>query len=180
VTEPDDLQDMIKRTAVALKRADVPFALCGGYAAWARGAPEPEHDADFLVAEVDHERAAQALAAAGLQVEQPPEDWLVKVVEGETFVDVLWRAGGAPVDPALVARAEVLPVLSVEMPVLAATDVLVTKLLALDEHYCDFGRVLPTARALREQVDWDRVRHDVQHNDFAVVFLQLLERLAIV
>jgi hypothetical protein len=179
VTEPDDIQDMIKRTAVALKRADVPFALCGGYAAWARGAPEPEHDADFLVAEVDRERAAEALGAAGLQVQQPPEDWLVKVVEGETFVDVLWRAGGAPVDPALVARADVLPVLSVEMPVLAATDVVVTKLLALDEHYCDFGRVLPTARALREQVDWDRVRRDVEHNDFAVVFLQLLERLSI-
>jgi hypothetical protein len=165
---------------VALKRAGIPFALCGGYAAWARGAPEPEHDADFLVAEVDARRAAEGLAAGGLRVEEPPEDWLVKVVDGEDFVDVLWRAGGAPVDPALVARADVLPVLSVEMPVLTATDVLATKLAALDEHYCDFSRLLPTARALREQVDWDRVRRDVAHNDFAVVFLVLLERLGIV
>ena len=180
MTEQDDIQDMLKRTAVALKRADVPFALCGGYAAWARGAPEPEHDADFLVAEVDRERAAEALAAAGLEVQQPPEDWLVKVVEGDTFVDVLWRTGGSPVEPALVARSDVLPVLSVEMPVLAATDVLITKLLALDEHYCDFGRVLPTARAPREQIDWDRVRRDVEHNDFAAVFLQLVDRLRIV
>ena len=180
MTEQDDIQDMLKRTAVALKRADVPFALCGGYAAWARGAPEPEHDADFLVAEVDRERAAEALAAAGLEVQQPPEDWLVKVVQDDTFVDVLWRTGGSPVEPALVARSDVLPVLSVEMPVLAATDVLITKLLALEEHYCDFGRVLPTARALREQIDWDRVRREVAPNDFAVVFLQLVERLGIV
>src|SRR3954465_3239454 len=136
---------MLKRTAVALKRAEVPFALCGGYAAWARGAPEPEHDADFLVAESDRERAAEALAAAGLRVEHPAEDWLLKVVDGDTFVDVLWRAGGTPVEAALVARSDVLPVLSVEMPVLQATDVLVTKLLALDEHYCDFSRLLPTA-----------------------------------
>jgi hypothetical protein len=178
-TEQDDIQELMKRTAVALKRAGVPFALCGGYAAWARGAPEPEHDADFLVAEADARRAAEGLVAGGLQVQEPPEDWLVKVVAGDAFVDVLWRAGGAPVDPGLVARADVLPVLSVEMPVLAATDVMVTKLMALEEHYCDFSRLLPAARALREQVDWDQVRRDVAGNDFAVVFLVLLERLGI-
>ncbi|HKG49002.1 MAG TPA: hypothetical protein VKB14_01035 [Actinomycetales bacterium] len=178
-TESDGIQDLMKRTAVALKRAGVPFALCGGYAAWARGAPEPEHDADFLVAEEDAGRAVEGLEAGGLEVQEPPEDWLIKVVSGDAFVDVLWRAGGAPIGPELVARADVLPVLSVEMPVLAATDVLVTKLTALDEHYCDFARLLPTARALREQVDWERVRRDVAHNDFAVVFLLLLERLGI-
>jgi hypothetical protein len=64
--------------------------------------------------------------------------------------------------------------------VLRATDVLVTKLLALDEHYCDFSRLLPSARALREQVDWETVREAVADNDFAVVFLLLLERLRIV
>jgi hypothetical protein len=63
------------------------------------------------------------------------------------------------------------------MPVLAATDIVVTKLMALDEHYCDFSRMLPVARALREQVDWATVRREVAGNDFAVVFLQLLDRL---
>src|SRR5438270_3076700 len=177
--EPDDVRELLKRTAVALKRAELPFALCGGYAAWARGAPEPEHDADFLVREADADRVADALAAAGLEVVHPAEDWLVKVVAGEVFVDVLWRTCGVPVEDDLIARADVLPVLSVQMPVLAATDVLTTKLMALDEHYCDFARLLPVARALREQVDWDRVRADVAGNDFAVVFLQLLGRLGV-
>ena len=49
---PDDdraaLHDGLRMTAVALSRADIPYALCGGYAAWARGAPEPSHDADFV------------------------------------------------------------------------------------------------------------------------------------
>jgi hypothetical protein len=175
----DDVRDLLKRTAVALKRAEIPFALCGGYAAWVRGAPEPEHDADFLVCATDAERAAGALADAGLEVVHPAEDWLVKVVSGQTFVDVLWRTCGVPVEGGLIERADVLPVLSVQMPVLAATDVLTTKLLALDEHYCDFTRLLPVARALREQVDWDRVHADVADNDFAVVFLQLLARLGI-
>jgi hypothetical protein len=178
-TGNNDVRDLLKRTAVALKRAELPFALCGGYAAWARGAPEPDHDADFLVRDADKDRVGDALEDAGLEVLHPAEDWLVKVVAGDAFVDVLWRTCGVPVEDELIARADVLPVLSVQMPVLAATDVLTTKLTALDEHYCDFARLLPVARALREQVDWDRVHAEVGGNDFAVVFLQLLGRLGI-
>jgi hypothetical protein len=179
-SQRDEVRDLLKRTAVALKQEGVPFALCGGYAAWVRGAPEPEHDADFLVPEADAERAAKALADAGLPVEAPAEDWLTKVVGEHAFVDVLWRTCGTPVEMDLIDRAETLPVLSVEMPVLEGTDIVVTKLLALEEHYCDFGRLLPVARAMREQVDWERVRRDVAGNDFAVVFLVLLERLAVI
>jgi hypothetical protein len=115
-----------------------------------------------------------------LDVREPAEDWLVKVVSGDAvFVDVLWRVCGAPVETDLIGRSDVLPVLSVMMPVLAATDILITKLMALEEHYCDFARLLPVARALREQVDWPRVRRVVADNDFAVVFLLLLDRLGI-
>ena len=164
---------------MALKEAGVPFALCGGYAAWVRGAPEPDHDADFLVPESESERAAKVLEDAGLDVQDPAEDWLTKVVSGGSFVDVIWRTCGHPVESDLIERAETLPVLSVIMPVLTATDILVTKLMALDEHYCDFSRMLPVARALREQVDWAEVRREVAENDFAVVFLHLLERLRV-
>lgn len=180
-SDQDALHELMKRTAVALKQADVPFALCGGYAAWARGAPEPEHDADFLVPAAQAERAATALTDAGLKVVEPAEDWLVKVVEDEeTFVDVLWEVSGHPVDDGLVERADALQVLAVEMPVLSATDVVVTKLLALEEHYCDYSTVLPVARALREQVDWARARSVSRDNDFAVAFFVLLDRLGIV
>jgi hypothetical protein len=179
-SERDEIRDLLKRTAVALKQGDVPFALCGGYAAWVRGAPEPDHDADFLVPAAEAERATKVLAEAGLQVVDPPEDWLTKVVQGDSFVDVIWRTCGHPVETDLIERSEVLPVLSVHMPVLTATDIVVTKLMALDEHYCDFGRMLPVARALREQVDWAEVTRAVADNDFAVVFLALLDRLDVV
>jgi hypothetical protein len=176
----ETVRDLLKRTAVALKQAGVPFALCGGYAAWVRGAPEPDHDADFLVPAADAERAAAALADAGLPVVEPAEDWLIKVVTENAFIDVLWRTCGAPVTNDLIERAEEMAVLSVHMPVLEATDIIVTKVMALTEHYCDLGRLLPVARAMREQVDWADVRRRVADNDFAVVFLVLLERLGIV
>ena len=179
-SDRDEIRDLLKRVAVALKEGGVPFALCGGYAAWVRGAPEPDHDADFLVADEEAERAAKVLADAGLQVEAPAEDWLTKVVQGNSFVDVLWRTCGRPVEGDLIERAETMPVLSVHMPVLAATDILVSKLMALDEHYCDFSRLLPVARALREQVEWATVQREIADNDFAVVFLELLVRLSVV
>jgi hypothetical protein len=176
----DQVRDLLKRTAVALKEGEVPFALCGGYAAWVRGAPEPEHDADFIVPAAEAGRAAKALADAGLQVVDPAEDWLLKVVRNDVFVDVIWRTCGRPAGADLVARAETVQVLSVHMPVLAASDIVVSKLMALDEHYCDYARLLPAARAMREQVDWAAVAREVAANDFAVVFLVLLDRLGIV
>ncbi|TKJ16608.1 nucleotidyltransferase family protein [Blastococcus sp. CCUG 61487] len=180
-TDPrENVRDLLKRTAVALKEGGVPFALCGGYAAWVRGAPEPDHDADFLVPAGEAERAAKVLADAGLQVVDPAEDWLLKIERDDVFVDVLWRTCGHPVETDLIERAETMPVLSVHMPVLTATDIMTTKLMALEEHYCDFGRMLPVARALREQVDWPLVARDVAGNDFAVVFLVLLARLGVV
>jgi hypothetical protein len=179
-SERDEIRDLLKRTAVALKQEGVPFALCGGYAAWVRGAPEPDHDADFLVPESEADRAVKALTDAGLNVVEPAEDWLTKVLGERSFVDVIWRTCGHPVESELIARAEERSVLSVEMPVLQGTDIVVTKLMALDEHSCDFGRLIPVARGIREQVDWERVHREVENNDFAVVFLQLLVRLGIV
>ena len=177
----DDAQprEALKRVAVALKQAGVRFALGGGYAAWAHGAPEPLHDVDFVVAEQEAEQARGALSAAGLRVEQPPEDWLFKVFTEGTMVDVVHRLNGVPVDDTIMDRAAEQEVLSIPIPVLAATDVLVTKMNALTEHECDYSKLLPASRALREQVDWERLRSETSGNDFAVAFLVLLDRLGV-
>ena len=176
----DGQREALKRVAVVLKQANVAFALGGGYAAWAHGSPEPEHDVDFLIAEEDAERAERALVEAGLAVEQPPEDWLFKVFTDGAMVDVLFRSAGFDSLRPMLERAEELGVLSVRMPVLTATDVMACKLNALNEHACDFARLLPVARAVREQVDWSRVREDTAQNDYAVALLVLLERLGVV
>jgi len=178
--EQAGLREALKRTAVALKQADIAFALGGGYAAWARGGPEPEHDVDFIVAEADAERAERALTTADLRVEHPPEDWLFKVFTDDAMVDLVFRVSGVPVESPILERAEEFEVLSVRMPVLEATDLLASKLNAFSEQECDYSRVVPVARAVREQVDWERLRDDVAGNDFAVAFLFLIERLGIV
>ncbi|GAA6524215.1 hypothetical protein [Intrasporangium sp. DVR] len=175
-----DLREALKTVAVALKQTGRPFALIGGYGVWARGGPEPNHDADFLIAKEDAAEVAQALADQGLQVVQPPEDWLFKVFVDDALVDIIFRPAGTFADRGVVERATPLRVLSIEMPVMPATDLLVHRLNALTEHYCDFAVHIPVARALREQVDWTVVRRDTAHNPFAAALLYLLEALAII
>jgi hypothetical protein len=179
-----DLREALKLVAVFLKEGDVPFALTGGYALWARGGPEPEHDVDFMVAESDAPLVMARLADQGLQVVQPPEDWLFKVFVGEgpapAMVDILFRSAGVPVERDHFVGVDELEVESVAMPVLPATTLMSDRLNAMEEHACDFGRALPAARAVREQVDWAKVRDETKDNDFAFAFLVLLERLGII
>jgi predicted nucleotidyltransferase len=175
----ETLRIALKRTAAVLKDTGLPFALAGSYALWVRGAPESEHDVDFVIAEADVERVSDALSAAGLTVQRPPEDWLIKVATEGVTVDILHRIAGVPVTPDVLERSEVIEVLSIRMPVLGATDLIASKLKVLSEHYCDFSALLPSARAVREQLDWHRLRRETADNDFALAFLYLTDRLGI-
>src|SRR4051795_4419325 len=178
--EQANLREALKRVATSLKETGVPFALTGGYAAWALGGPEPDHDVDFLIDPDDADKAAGLLAEQGLQVVQPPEDWLFKVFTDDSMVDILFRLSGSVVEREMLERADELEVLSVSMPVMSATDVVVAKLHAMDEHQCDLAPHLAVARSLREQVDWDRVRAETKESPFAAALLLLLERLEII
>jgi predicted nucleotidyltransferase len=175
----EPLRLALKRTASALKAEGVRFALAGGYALWAHGAPESENDVDFVVPESDTERAATVLGTSGFEVVRPPEDWLFKAVLDGVTVDILHRIVGEPVTVDLLDRSTDMDLLGVRIPVLPATDLISSKLRAMTEHYCDLGALLPQVRAVREQIDWDRLRAEVEDNDFAAAFLFLTDRLGI-
>ncbi|MFP5283598.1 MAG: nucleotidyltransferase family protein, partial [Actinomycetes bacterium] len=174
-----ELREALKRSASALKRDAVPFALGGSYALWVHGAPEPVHDVDLVVAESDIEAAVDSLSAAGFQIERPPEDWLFKAHADQAMVDVLHRLQGEVVDAELLRRAGEHEVLGLRMPVLPPTEIMAAKLASLSEHYCDFATLLPVVRAVREQLDWDRLRTTSRDRPFAEAFLLLVDRLGI-
>jgi len=173
------LRDAVRLSAVALRDANIPFALCGGYAAFARGGPEPHHDVDFVIRPQDADLAREALAGAGLVLREPAEDWLFKAYHQEALVDVIHVLGGEPVADQLLDRADEMEVLAVRMPVLTATDVIGSKVVALAEHDCNFSALLPIVRALREQVDWEQVRARGKGNPYAEAFLFLTDRLGV-
>jgi hypothetical protein len=176
----EGLAGTLKRVAAALKQSGIPFALGGSFAVYAHGGHSSDHDVDFVIREQDKERVLEELAAVGFEVEQPPEDWLVKVYENGRMVDLIYRPVESPVTDATLRDTEMLSVESIYMPVLSATQLMIHKLLSYTQQYCDFATGLPVARSLREKIDWDRVRNETAGSPYAEAFLVLLDRLDVV
>jgi hypothetical protein len=180
VPDFDAMVESMKKAAAALRDADIPFLLGGSFAAWARGGPTSDHDVDLLVKPEDAERAAQVLEQEGMRIERPPEGWLLKAWDGDVLVDLIFDPATGPVTDEVIEHGEEREVLSTRMRVMALEDVMVTKLLALDETHLDFAGPLDIARPLREQVDWEEVRERTQDSPYAKAFFTLVEELGIV
>jgi hypothetical protein len=178
-SQSTELLDTLKVVAAALREAKIPFALAGGLAAWAHGGPPTEHDIDLMLRESDADAALAVLAEVGLRVERPPEGWLVKAWHGDVLVDLIYGPSGIVVDDDFFERCDTLSVAAVDMQVIGLDDLLIGKLLALTEHHLDFGPPLEWARAIREQVDWERVAARTAESPFARTFLAMLDELDI-
>jgi predicted nucleotidyltransferase len=177
----DEMVDTLKKAVAALRDSNVPYLLGGGLAIWARGGPERDHDLDFMVKEEDADRALQALVDAGMKPEKPPEAWLYKAYDDNAvMVDVIFRPTENPVTDEMLARGEELEVMAIEVSVMAAEDVFVSKLLALREHELDYSSLIEMTRAVREQIDWDDVRERTDGSPFARAFFTLAEGLELV
>src|SRR3954469_18309203 len=175
----DKILDTLKKSTQALREAEIPFALAGGIASWARGGPPREPDIVFSATRGAAERALAALAEADFRPEKPPEGWLYKAFDGDVMVDLIYEPASGPVTDEELERADEMEVQATRMRVLAPTDVLATKLLALKEHEVDYDSVLEISRALREQVDWDDLRQRTAHSAYAKAFFTLVDELGL-
>ena len=174
------IEASLKRSAAALKEADVPFMLGGSLAVFARGGPESCSDLDLIVKPEDAERALAVLLALGMRREDPPEDWLVKAWDGEVLIDLIFAPVGLAIDDRLFESADRMNVFSIHMPVMRLEDVFATKLMSLNDHYLDYTGLLKLVRAVREQVAWDEVRNRTRSSPHARAFFALLNELDIV
>jgi hypothetical protein len=177
----DRLLTAMKHGAAALRDANVPFALAGGLAVYARGGPPTEHDVDFLVRECDADSAVHALEEAGFRAEHPPEGWLYKVFdEAGEMIDLIFAPNNKPeVVGEMLERAGEVEVYAITMPVMTVTDVLATKLLTLKEHEVDYDSPLEIARTCREQIDWAALREQTEESPYARAFFTLVDELEI-
>jgi hypothetical protein len=174
-----DLIPTLKKSAAALEREGVPYLLGGSLACWARGGPAVAGDLDFMVKPADAERALGALLEIGMREERPPEQWLLKVWDGDHMVDLIFEAAGLPITDEVLARGDRMSVNAMSIPVMALEDVLTTKLWAMNERSLDYEHVLQIARSLREQIAWDELRARTAESPYAAPFFTLVERLGI-
>jgi predicted nucleotidyltransferase len=171
---------VLKRAVGVLERAGIRHALAGSMATWTLGGPPTQHDVDIVLVQSDAERALEALAAAGFDIERPPERWLVKAYYDGVLVDLIWEPMGLPITSEVLEAARVVNVDGMPLPVLAPTDVLTSKLLALNEAHLDFEGLLAMVRGVREQVDWAELRRRTEAYPLARSFLYMVGELGLV
>ena len=175
----EELTDSLKRAAAVLQKEGVPFLLGGGLGCWARGGPPSSNDIDLMLKGEDAQRAQDALAEAGMRPASPPEQWLLKAYDGEILIDLIFEPSGMTIDDEVIGRGEELSVMAMQIRVMDLNDILITKLMALDEHSVDYGDLLLITRSLREQIDWERLREATATSPFAVAFFVLADGLEI-
>src|SRR3989440_13058895 len=103
-----DLMTTLKRVAAVFKQTGIPFALAGGFAAYARGGTSSDHDVDFLLREQDVDKALHALSEVGFRTVRPPEDWLAQAYDEDLMEDLIFRPVHKPVTEG--ARADTDPI----------------------------------------------------------------------
>jgi hypothetical protein len=175
----EELTNSLKRAAAALEAQGIPYLLGGGLGCWARGGPPSSNDIDLMLKAEDAERAQEALAEAGMRPENPPEHWLLKAWDGDILIDLIFEPSGMKIDDEVIARGDELSVMAMHMRVMDLNDILITKLMALDEHSADYGDLILITRSLREQIDWTRIREATSSSPFARAFFALADGLEI-
>jgi hypothetical protein len=175
----EDLTVSLKKAGAALEEAGIPYLLAGGLGCWARGGPPSQKDIDLVLKPDDAEHALAALKGAGMRPERPPEQWLFKAWDDDILIDLIFGPIGLEVSDEVMERGEELNVAGMVIPVMALEDILVTKLLAIDEHTADYGGMLRIARMLREQIDWKSLRERTADSPFARAFFTLAVGLGI-
>src|SRR2546429_2559495 len=126
-----DLMTTLKRVAAVFKQTGIPFALAGGFAAYARGGTSSDHDVDFLLREQDVDKALEALAEVGFRTVRPPEDWLGKGYDDDLMVDLIYRPVDRPVTDDTLADTAPISASAILMPGSSATVLMEHKLLTL-------------------------------------------------
>jgi hypothetical protein len=175
----EELTDSLKRAVAAIEQEGVPYLLGGGLGCWARGGPPSSNDIDLMIKPEDAERAQGALAEAGMRPESPPEQWLLKAYDGDILVDLIFEPSGMRIDDEVIARGDDLSVMAMNIHVMNLNDILITKLMALDEHSVDYGDLILITRSLREQIDWARIREETASSPFGIAFFALADGLEI-
>ena len=171
---------VLKKAVGVLNDAGIPFALAGSMSCWALGGPPSRHDVDLALTRSDANRALEALEAAGFRTERPPEGWLYKAWDDDVLIDLIWAPTGLQVTDKVLQAARTVNVDGMDVPALAPTDVLTSKLLALNESHLDFEGLLAIVRGVREQVDWAELRRRTDDRPLARSFLYMAGELGLI
>lgn len=116
-------------------------------------------DLDLILPAAAVPAAFAQLAAAGFETYVKDPVWLAKVVRGEHFVDLITGVGNGSlqVDDEWIERAAPDEILGVPCRILAAEELLASKLFVARRERFDGADVVHLIRACGDRLDWNRI-----------------------
>jgi predicted nucleotidyltransferase len=151
----DDFVRVLRDVVDALDAAEIPFGIIGGVASAAYGRPRWTKDIDVFCRVEDAEPVLDVLESHGFDVERTNPTWIYKAFRNDVVVDVIFKAKAEVYfDEAMRARVERRSLWGVEVPLVPAEDIVITKAIATDEsspnHWWDALCILAG-----NDLDWD-------------------------
>lgn len=95
IMDAEQFRSALTKSIGVPTRAGVPFAVAGGPAGYTREGPSPTHDIDLLIPQEEIGHAKSVLTRADMTRQVPPEDWLIKVFDGDVLIDLIHDDSGA-------------------------------------------------------------------------------------
>jgi hypothetical protein len=164
-TEPDWASDAVacyRDVLQALDAAGVPCAVGGAFALHEHtGIWRTTKDLDFLIEAGEVPRALASLREAGFETWIEDPVWLAKASRGEYFVDLISGVGNAtlPVERSWIERALPAEILGMPCRVLAAEEMIASKVFVTRRERFDGSDVVHLIHARGRGLDWARVLH---------------------
>jgi hypothetical protein len=149
-----------RRALQALRAAELPYLIGGAYAlrVWT-GIVRDTKDLDLFLCQRDLDKARAALATAGFATELTYPHWLAKACAGRHFIDLIFNMahGTGPIDATWFTHAVHGELLGEPVLVLAAEEMIASKLMVLDRDRYDGADIAHMLRASAERLDWRRI-----------------------
>lgn len=141
----------------ALKAADVPFLVGGGYATARHTRIDRRvKDLDLMIRRADWPATARALRAVKIKTYLPFPHWLGKAVRGDALVDIIFSSGNAivAVDDDWFERAGSTKVLGFTVNLCPPEELLWSKAFIMERERFDGADVNHLIRACGRSLDW--------------------------
>jgi len=157
---PVDTIDFYRKAMETLQQAGIPFLVGGAYA-YARYTGVVRHTKDFdvFIQPDDFDRALEAFARSGCQVERNFPHWLGKAWCGDDFVDVIFSSGNgvARVDQGWFEHAVDEEVLGMQVKLCPVEEMIWSKSFIMERERFDGADVAHLLHCRAGDIDWKRL-----------------------
>jgi Nucleotidyl transferase of unknown function (DUF2204) len=159
---PEKQEALAREVLVALERRRIPFAVAGAFALLQHtGICRATKDLDLFLTSENSSAALRYLQGHGFQCEVCDPVWLAKVHRDDYFVDLITGMSNAAVsvNESWIRYAQPANVLGIKTRVLAAEELLVSKLFVTRRERFDGADIVHIIYATRGKLDWGRILH---------------------